>query len=518
MEHLKTTISDWLSRRSPAREIPFLLFCATCLQLAFLHPYLVLIPGERANLFSGLLCALALGAACLAGARTDIRRGTGEVPISLALGMLMILSGFASLTPGSSSLRGLVVLASGLGGFWCARNLLDTESRRRAFVWLCFAMLGGILLLSLISYHHAGNVYHFLDPNPHPLATKVLLLWFAPLTLLFGGSRLTKAAAALLILVSYLVFYLSALRSAVLIPLALCMVVVLFRRSAIKYILSVAVVLLIVIIYFFHHLPEYKIGKEYEPAYYRVENYPFSWHIATKYPFLGIGLRAPRDELFKDYEIKYPHVTREKFLDSVTTIRSSENIFLTFMAEVGLPFLLLYLVAIFIVLRRLLRRIDLSETTGALNAVDLRTKCYKFPPSGGIKGGVTVCPFTENTPPAPLKGGSVWLESTALTGALPSVALFLPLTAALLHCLVFDALLHPQVNWFFHILLGLIPSGSDVEEAGIVSRGVGLGHTIPVIPVGCRQTDEGEVVRLRRTADEVPERAGGFDERKVVSS
>ena len=446
MERLKTTISAWLSRRAPSREIPFVLFCATCLQLAFLKPYVVMIPGERANLFSGLLCALALGAACSLGAKPPLRKGAGEVGMSLALGMLMIVSGFMSLTPGSSSARGFVVLSSGLGGFWCARILLATESRRRTFVWLSSALLGGILLFSLTSYLQVGNVYSFLDPNPHPLATKILLLWFAPLTLLVTGSRSAKALAVFLIVASYLVFYLSSLRSAVLIPFALCIVAFLFQRFSLRYLLSIIGVLLVVIIYFFGHLPDWKLGKEYEPAYYRVENYPFSWHIATKHPFLGIGLRAPREEFLKDYETKYPYVSKEQFLGSVQTIRSSENIFLTFMVEVGFPFILFYGVSLFVLLRQLLHRIGPVEHTDAL----------------------------------------------------PPIALLLPLTAALLHCLVFDALLHPQVSWFFHILLGLIPTGREEEEAGTVSLGVESRRASTLVGMRGQYADEGEAARVRR--------------------
>jgi ABC-type uncharacterized transport system YnjBCD ATPase subunit len=43
------------------------------------------------------------------------------------------------------------------------------------------------------------------------------------------------------------------------------------------------------------------------------------------------------------------------------------------------------------------------------------------------------------------------------------VVLLLPLTASLLHFQFFDGLLFPQLSWFFHILLGLIPTVSGKE-------------------------------------------------------
>jgi len=213
-----------------------------------------------------------------------------------------------------------------------------------------------------------------------------------------------------LLALSYLVFFLTPLRSAVLIPLTLGLLAVFFGVLRVKYLVVAAIPLLVMLIYFFNHLPYFKLGlgKEYEPAYYRVENYPFSWHIALKHPFLGIGLRAPRDEFLKDYEVKYPYVTWEEFAESTKKIRTSENIFLTFMVEAGFPFLILYTFSLVVLLTRLVRRVA--------------------------------------APPA------AWV--------IPPLALLLPLIAALLLFQVLDGLLHPQISWFFHILLGLIPSSS----------------------------------------------------------
>jgi hypothetical protein len=408
MDRLQIPFGHYLAKLSLTQKIIWLLFCATSLQLAFLQPYLVLIPGERANLFSGLLCALTLGAVWFFAPKGAVDKKSPEVLISLALALLVLLSGLFSLTPGSSSARGFVVLASGLGGFWCARILLTSESPQRFFMWFCLVMLAGILLESLIArLLLLRDINQFMDANPHTLVAKILLLWFAPLSLLLGRSYPAKIAAVLLLTLSYWVFYLSGLRSAVLIPLILGIMAVLFGVLRLKYLVIILIPLLVIIGYFFHHLPQVKIGKEFEPAYYRVENYPFSWHIALKHPFLGIGLWAPRDEFLKDYEIKYPYATREDFIHSLKRVRTSENIFLTFMAELGFPFLILYLGSLAVLFTRLVKRVARPSPA-----------CF-----------------------------------------LPPLALLLPLCAALLHFQVLDGLMHPQISWFFHILLGLIPPG-----------------------------------------------------------
>ncbi|MBM4283731.1 MAG: hypothetical protein FJ128_00560 [Deltaproteobacteria bacterium] len=399
--------------QSRARLAAWACFLATTLHLAFLRPNITLITGERAKVFSGLLCALCL-AVCLLDARRREAGSRTEVLVSLALAALMAASGLAGLTPFSSSLRGFVVLASGLGGFWCARLLLTTPEARRFFVRFSLATLAGVLLVGLISHLVWGEVHRALDVNQHPAAARILLLWFAPLAVLLGPDAppLPRLGAWLLLGLSYLVLYLNILRSTLVIPLLLGVQAALFKAWRWRYLLLAALPLSLAILYFFLHLPPERTGKSAEPIYYRVENYRFSLYLALRHPVLGIGLRAPREGFLDAYDIKYPHVTREQFTESVRRIRTSENIFLTFLAEVGIPFTLLYVFALATLLTRLVRR---------ARAPDPRA-------------------------------------------ALPPLALLLPLTAGLLHFQVLDGLLHPQVSWFFHVLLGLI--GRDRHKGG----------------------------------------------------
>jgi hypothetical protein len=157
---------------------------------------------------------------------------------------------------------------------------------------------------------------------------------------------------------------------------------------------------------FFSHLPIQKLKPHYEPAYYRVENYPFSWRIAVQNPFFGNGLRAPREKYLENYEVLYPYNTKEKFADSTKRIVVSENIFLTFMADLGFPFLIIYVGSVSVLLIRLIRS---ASQPGQHDFV-------------------------------------------------PALAVLLPLLGAFMHFLVLDGLLHPHVSWFFHILLGMIPT------------------------------------------------------------
>jgi len=398
-----------VSAASRGERLAILLFVFTCIQAAFLQPNVTLVPGERAKLFTGLLCALSL-AACVLFVKRPVRCGSiPEISVSVILSVLIILSGLMSCTALSSSFRGLVVIASAAGGFWCARMLLDTDARQALFTQFCTIILAAIIALSILGQLLSGDIVHFLDVNPHPIACRVLILYFAPLALILRGGRPGVILGVSLLCLSYVVFLVSNLRSAALIPVALGVIAVIFGTIRLRYFAAILVPLILILGIFFHSLPAVKIGLDYEPAYYRAENYPFSWHIAKKHPILGIGLRAPREGYLEDYEIRYPYVNKETFRESVTRIVTSENIFLNFMVDLGFPFLILYTASIIILLFRLIRVARKKDSQNYL----------------------------------------------------PAMALLLPITAALMHFQVLDGLLHPQITWFFHILLGMIPRTQD---------------------------------------------------------
>lgn len=380
-------------------------FFFSCFQAAFLRPYIILVQGERANLFTGLLCAISLVAAAIAFRKRSSFWTLPEAAISLTLVVLILISGLLSSTPEESLFRGFVVASSSLGGFLCARILLRSASRQFLFACFCTLALAGALAVSLVGYALTGDLLNTLDVNPHPLADRILLLSFGPLALILAGYRGMIPIGAALLLGSYAVFYYSNLRSAFLIPLVLVVVLFLWSKWRLRYFVAIIIPVGILAFLFFHKLDEAKLRLEHEPAYYRAENYPFSWHIAAQNPFFGVGLRAPRDKYLEGYSVKYPYVTKEKFAESLNRVVSSENIFLTFMAELGFPFVLLYIYSLGYLFLRIIR-----------SAKDSSMRSW-------------VHPF----------------------------ALFFPIGAATLHFLVLDGLLHPQISWFFHVLLGLIP-------------------------------------------------------------
>ena len=390
----------------------------------FLHPYVTLIPGERANVFAGFLCAFTFAAALLVANPKIIRLAKTEVAVSLALVALAIVSGLLSPVPWSSSIRALVMISSMLGGFWCARILINSSAKQKALIWLLSILLGGVTGVSLWSYHIHGDVYYYLYANPHQIVHMVFLLLIGPLVLISGRKPLGIIVGILLVILACATLFLTAVQhieSGVMIPFAVVCILALlglFRSKASAGHFVLIVIITAVAAYFLTYLsPKAHSGLEYQS--YRIESYPFSFHIAKKHPLFGIGLRAPRNEFLADYDVKHPSFTKETFGDTLQRSVTPENIFLALMTGAGIPFVVLYCLALTWLLIWLLRNF------------------FRGPPQGFL---------------------------------IPLWALLVPISGSLLHSLTTDTFMLPQLAWYFHLLLGLIPKPIDVPSESPATR------------------------------------------------
>lgn len=404
-----------------SEKVIWLFFIATSCQLAFLQPYVILAPGQRVNLFSGLLCLLTLTVAVVLGGRSNIRLKSPEFLVSAVLVLLGVASSLYSLTPLASFLRVAVLLASGLGGFWCARILLTTPDNQRRLQGLCLFLLAGVLLLSLGKF--------FFDPlfhgYHHPITNVIFLLSFAPLSLLIRRSRSAMLFGVLLLALSYIILCLSQRLSVVLLPLILVGLGLLCGGIRRKHLLAALLIIAVIIGFFSHDILWFKLSKKY-PSY-RIESIFLSWSIAKQHPFLGIGLRAPREQFLKNYQLHYLQETPQKFADDVAEIVTPDNLLLTLLTGLGFPFTIIYTLAVLILLASL---IGVS---------------FRSPP--GL--------------------------------VLPPWALLLPICLALAHWQFYDGLLFPQSSWFFHLLLGLIPVGTNAA----VSQPAGGDADLSFLPL-----------------------------------
>lgn len=412
-----------MATSSLGEKLAWLLFLATSLHLAFLQPLLDVIPGERAKVFSGIWCALTLLMLLVSQRPITVNWKSPGVLISLTLFILVLASSLRSPEKASSLARAFVIMSAGLGGYWSARLLLRTPGRQRYFLWFSLGLLVVILLLCGAGIWTTGSVFHFLDDHYHPVGSRLILFSFAPLALVCSPVRLKMGLGIALLSVGYLVLLLTGknlgMGSALLVPPALGLLAACFRPWTGRQ-LAVILFLLFFASATAGHLLRPIVAeknKYHESVAYRLENVRFSWHLAREHPWFGIGLWASREAYLQDYEIKYPYLTKEDFSAWTRKLKTSENNFLTFMADLGFPFILLYSGVVLVILGRL--------TGQALQS-----------PAGAV---------------------------------FPPLALLLPLGGEILHLQVFDGLFHPQVSWFFHILLGLAAAytGSSAPPTGV---------------------------------------------------
>jgi hypothetical protein len=388
----------------------FFLFCLTTAQLVFQQPYFVILPDERAQVFSGTLCWLTLAVTIMIG-RGKNRFGFGvDFWISLILSLIAILSGIFSVVPRQSLERVYVILAAGLGGYWCSKLLLTEPNLRKMFLWLVNGLLLIVIFLALLGLYLTGKPHEFIDSHWHPVGSRLLLMSFAPLALLFGGdARVHKVIGGIILFLDLVAVYFvgryAFIQSILIIPGILSVLsLFLFRWTPLTRRILVAILLVTVTsAVIFAYLNPKKLNRDHISVSYRIESLFFSLDIASKHPWLGNGLWSPRDSLLKDYKLFYPYLSKRQFSNWVIEYRTSENLYLTFLADLGIPFVILYFGSLSYILIGLLR-LNPDQTSGIM-----------FHP----------------------------------------VAIFLPLVGECLTFLVVDDLFHPQISWFFHVLLGI---------------------------------------------------------------
>ena len=396
------------------RLAAFVLFCLTTAQLVFQQPYVVILPDERAKVFSATLCLVTLMVTILVG-RGEQRFSFGtDFWISLILTGLALLSGIFSLVPRQSLERVYVILSAGLAGYWCSKFLLTQLEFQRIFQWLVNGLLLCVIVLALLGLYLTGKPHEFLDFHWHPVGSRLLIMSFAPLSLALSQNRMDRIAGVTILLLNLCAIYIvgnyAFIQSIMIIPAIVAVIAFfVFKWSGIsRQIVAAVLALTITAGIFFAYVNPKHLDRNHISVAYRIESIFFSVDIVSKYPWLGNGLWAPRDSLAKDYTLQYPFISAEQFSEWVRNQRTSEDLYLTFLADLGIPFFILYFGSILYLLLKLLR-------------------------------------FRQNA---------------GANFAYHPAAIFLPLAAECLRFIIVDDLFEPQISWFFHILLGLVAAGS----------------------------------------------------------
>lgn len=408
------------SLRSWPQQVAFVLFCATSVQLVLLRTFVPVIPGLRVDVYSGLLCAITLACAVLTAKPGSVRVTWPELAVSLGLFIFATLSGIHSDTPLSSTAWALTWSANALGAFWSARILLNTIFRQKVFVWLCLVTMDVLILFGLWVYYFHGLGHYFVS-SLHQLTNIILLLSFSCLALIATRKPLQAVIGASVLLTAYVTLYvcgIGGVEAAVLLPPVILIpgLVIMLFRSGTK--LAPLMIALFCVVVTAHYLTwvstERFTAGNYQQE--RIEFYPFSAHVAAKSPWVGIGLRTPREPYLTDYELRFTKQSKEQFAGEVSWLVTSQNMFLTFMTGFGIPFAVIYIFALVSLIIRLLRAV--------LN-----------PPHDS---------------------------------AIAPLALLIPITGAILHYFMMDILIQPQIAWFFHALLALVPFGVTTTPKTVI--------------------------------------------------
>lgn len=385
------------------------LFVITCIQLTFLWPYVVVIDGERANVFSGILCAVTLIAVWTLCPRSGMRISPLEIAVTVLLVFFAVGSAALSATPLSSGWRTFVIMASGLGGYWSARFLLHSVEARRLFVYFCSGLLICVVSLILIALVEGVPGHILLDVNPHPVCSRILMLSFAPMALIATARLIPLTAGAIMLMFAYVglvaMLVWGQVSTAPIFPVILLFISCAFfwRTRKVRAVLLVLLTFALIITAIFAGRIRKDLPLDSQSFTYRYENLFFSTHIAAEHPFFGIGARSPREEFLDNYVVKHPLYTKEKFVEWTGVVRTSDNLPLSMLADFGFPFTLIYIASVMWLTLSLVR------------------SAWKKP---------------ANLYPNPL-------------------ALLLPILAIMMQSMVLDSIYHPHVSWFFHILIGL---------------------------------------------------------------
>ena len=393
--------------------LPLTIIALVSLQATFLQPYIVIISGERTNLFTTALTLAAFLVVLACPQARPARPGRGwrvwEPWAWASLGLLILVSTVLSPARNVAFYRACSFFFPALAGYWCGRLMADDERLNR---WVELFLAGLYLILSLIQISR-GFGPSVLSLNHNGMANLMLLLAAGPLSLLLrSASWKERAVWGCVVAVGFLACFLIGSRFVILLPFVLLPLLLLtgaLRKRVAAVLLGA---FLAVAALFFTLLPDKVLQmKNYESVFYRVEGIPAALHIVKQHPFFGIGIRAPREPYLQDYQLHFDLVDRDLFMEVVRKIGTSDNVLTTMLVGLGLVPTLVYLFMMGGYGLRLIRALKVRRESGLLHSA------------------IGIC-----------------------------------LVASLIHFTLHDGLLYPQVNWFFHFFIGLLPLAAHVRE------------------------------------------------------
>lgn len=317
--------------------------------------------------------------------------------------------------------------------------LLADPKRRQVFDWFCCGCLAIFAPLEIIAYlprfsliydysrlpevlqldyagAYAKNVVwlsNIFTLHSTTVGTLVILLSVGPISLTLSDSCRRQIAGWLLISLGLFLILLTHKRGTFLAVAAMLLVWLAYRLPRLGY-LIVAAFLAVVLLFTYRGLQDSKSLALDHPSrvtkLHRLELYSFAWHVYKQHPLMGIGLRPQTHEKYlDDYRQRHPEMTN--FAREVKLLQTFDNMLVTALVELGTLMTLVYLGLVGLIILRFWRQVR---------------------------------PYQES------RGRDFFR--------------LLPLVGLAAHSLIYDTLLFPQVNWLFHVQLGMLAGWSHADQ------------------------------------------------------
>lgn len=337
-----------------------------------------------------------------------------EIALMGSIIILGILNVVFSANPPKSYEAMKLLLLTGVLPLWTSMFLLTGRRRRDEFGVFCCCCLVIVAPAEIINYLAGGcgdpGSINLFTINPIPTGTLMILLSLGPLYCLLSESKKVKFVGFLLLVSDLAIIWITQKRGTWIALGVMVLVLITYWRSKFKY----YVVPLLLAVFF---MVSCRVGHNYQsldatiPSHlsilHRLEMCPFALHIFTSHPFLGIGLRP---YIHEKYLVDYAQHNKDlpNFEATVKMLQTFDNMLITGFVEQGSLMTLAYL---------------------ALIAVIIIKYCRKTRP--------------------------------CLSSRAADFLILLPLLGFAVHSLTYDSLMFPQINWLFHVELGMLAGCSS---------------------------------------------------------
>ncbi|MEJ2671742.1 MAG: O-antigen ligase family protein [Deltaproteobacteria bacterium] len=309
-------------------------------------------------------------------------------------------------------------LLTGIFALWVSMFLFTDGRRRRIFDWFCCGCLVIVVVVELLVWSLRGangsQVFEVFIRHPIPLGTLIILLSSGPVRLLTSKDYKTKFMAGFLALLTGILIFYTHKRGT---WLALAVIMaggIIFLAHRKKFLMISLLVLLALAITLKTTRMVARLNPQiphYASVLQRLELYPFALHVWKCHPLMGIGLRPfTHQKYLEDYQQHNKNL--QNFPESVAKLQTFDNMLLTGFVELGTVMTLFYMALVIIIIVRYSRTLRSSLNARAID----------------------------------------WYRLLILLGFA-------------VHSMTYDSLLFPQLNWLFHVQLGLMAGYSASERA-----------------------------------------------------